>query len=163
MGAKSKRKHRQRSQEALALEALRREMKDSGLLEGREVHLASAGEEKLSAILLQFIEPYRGLAPDIETMKRLVTLAVIAWNGAIFGASGGPKFVEPLIESALPNDEAMRRDFRQMINDMMERKQRYFANHQRIVVSYKLTELPHDYHLSVASMPAPGDWPAETG
>jgi hypothetical protein len=162
MGAKSKRKKRRPSPAASALETLRSQMKDSGLLEGREVHIASAGEEKLSATLLQFIEPYRWLARDYETMKRLVTLAVVAWNGAIFGASGGPSFVDPIIESALPNDEAMRRDFRQTINDMVERKQRYFGNNQRIIVSYTLTERPHDYHLSVASLAAPGDLAAET-
>ncbi len=163
MASKAKRKDRQRRKAGAALEALRSEMQDSGLLKGREVRVASAGEEKLSATLLQFIEPYKWLAPNYEAMHRLVTLAVVAWNGAIFGASGQPNFVEPLIESALPNDEAMRRDFRQMINDMIERKQRHFANNLRIIVGYKLTERPHDYHLSVASMPASEDLAAETG
>ncbi len=162
MGAKAKRKRNRLTRATSPLDALKRKLKDDGLLQGREVIAATTGEEKMSAILLRFIEPYRGMVEGYDGMRRLVTLAVAAWNAAIFDPIGRREFLEQ-IESALPKDEAVRRDFRETIDGMIQRKQRYFGNYQRIVVSYKVTNRKHDYHLSVASMPAVGDVSSETG
>ena len=71
--------------------------------------------------------------------------------------------LDQLIESALPKDESVRRDFRQTMHGMIQRKQQYFANNRRIIVSYKVTNRKLDYHLSVASMPAPGAPTSKTG
>lgn len=163
MGARAKRKRNRLTRATSPLDALKRKMKDDGLLRGREVIAATAGEEKMSAILLRFIEPYRRLVEGYQGMERLVSVAMVAWNAAILDAAGQTGFLDQLIESALPKDEAVRRDFRETIHGMIQRKQRYFGNYQRIVVSYKVTNRKHDYHLSVASMLAPGDATSKTG
>jgi hypothetical protein len=151
MGARAKRKRQERARAATRLEPLKREMQKTGLLQGRELLVEPPGEEKMSGVILQFIEPYRWLAEDFGGMQRLVMLAVVAWNAAVFDALGQPGFVDQMIASALPPDEAFRRDFRQVVNDLIQRKQQHFADTRRIIVSYKLTETQGDYHLAVAS------------
>src|SRR5216683_2104994 len=121
MGARARKKRNRRSQATSPLESLKRQIADNGWPAARDMTVATDGEEKMSAILLQFIEPYRSLVDDYQGMRRLVSVAVVAWNATILAAAGQTGFLDQMIEAALPKDEAVRRDFRETINGMIRR------------------------------------------
>ena len=46
---------------------------------------------------------------------------------------------------------SLRQDFRNVLWEMIERKQRYFADNRRTVLDYQLTDLGGQWHLSIVS------------
>ena len=106
------------------------------------------GEEKMSAVLGHFIEPYVHLTKTREAYESLVTVAAVAWNTAIFS----PEEREELLrktEKNLPKDS--RQGFHDLVTELMERKRRYFADNQWMILSYEITVLPGQYRLAVLS------------
>lgn len=110
------------------------------------------GEEKMSAVLGHFIKPYVHLAETGEAYERLVALAAIAWNAALLNPEQREEFLGKA-ERNLP--ESTRREFYELVTDLMERKRRYFANNRRMILDCQITETPYTFHLAVISTLTP--------
>ena len=54
-----------------------------GTPEGMTIVRPSPGQEKMSEVLLDFVEPYSEQWETAEELRKLLTLAVIAWNAAL--------------------------------------------------------------------------------
>src|SRR4051812_46828121 len=50
---------------------------------GSKVVYEPAGREKMSEVLEDFIEPYRDMADGENALRKLLTLALLAWNAAL--------------------------------------------------------------------------------
>jgi hypothetical protein len=153
MAPRSKRKQHRKRRGAGELDRLKKEMQASGVLGDKGLILQEASDqEKMSAVLLDFIAPYRELATTYDAYNRLVAVAIIAWNAAVFKAQGKPDLLQEAGMTIIPSgDKQARQDFLAIAQELMERKARYFSDNRRLIVSYRLSETKTDYHLSVAS------------
>jgi hypothetical protein len=103
---------------------------------------------KMSQVLEEFIAPYREFADTEEAFRKLLVTAIIAWNTALFSAEERETHLEKMLE-AFP--EQVRADGRAIINELMERKERYFSEYRRMIIDYEVTDTGEDYHLIVIS------------
>jgi hypothetical protein len=108
---------------------------------------------KMSEVLWEFLAPYTPQAPDREAMEKLLAMAIAAWNVALF--PGGER-AQRLRELSTTLPAEARADFLALIQQMVARKERDFAQHTRYILNYELTEQRERYHLNVLStLPPP--------
>ena len=117
--------------------------------------------EKMSEVLWEFLAPYMPLAPDREAVEKLLAMAIAAWNVTLFPVGERAQRLREL-STTLPAEA--RTDFLELIQEMMIRKERYFAQNTRYILNYELTERRGSYHLNVLStLPPSGQAvPADT-
>ena len=77
-----------------------------------------------------------------ESLDRPVSIKVMARETLLDETS------KPILASA--GKEAVQ-DFRAVVDEFIQRKERFFPNNRRFIVSYELSETKHSYHLLVAS------------
>jgi hypothetical protein len=104
--------------------------------------------EKMSEVLWKFLAPYMPLAPDREAVEKLLAMAIAAWNVTLFPVGERAQRLREL-STTLPAEA--RTDFLELIQAMMIRKERYFAQNTRYILNYELTERKASYHLNVLS------------
>ena len=103
---------------------------------------------KMSEVLKAFAAPYREFADTEEALQRLLATAVVAWNTTLFPVQERKTHIEEVLE-ALPKE--VRADGRAIINEMMERKEKYFSEYKRMIIDYEVTDTGKDYQLTVIS------------
>lgn len=99
-----------------------------GPFRGHKLVVTPRSSAKMSEVLWSFVEPYREFANTEEALRRLLTLAVLAWDAAL-----------------LPEEE------RPPMDELIERKERYFSQYKRPIVDFELQDRGRDYHLIVVS------------
>jgi hypothetical protein len=147
---KQRQRQKQRSSPANYKNMIQR-LKKAGL-GNHEFVYNPAGVTKMSEVLLDFIEPYRDYAPDTEAMHKLITTALVAWNAAFLPETEQEESLRK-IGKTLPADAV--EDFYAIVREMIERKNKYFADHTRSILDYELTGTKGDYHISVISTADP--------
>jgi hypothetical protein len=131
-------------------------------------NLEKYGGVKLSAALIDISEPYDFDDLSLDDYKKLIMMAIAAWNIA-----NQPKekraermlgFLEkmPGLKDELEVDlEAIINEQKeppasivmlQMLTTLMRRKEKLYPNDDRIVTDFELTETATDRHLSVSSI-----------
>lgn len=111
-----------------------------------------AGHEKMSEVLEDFVEPYRDLADTDDALRKLLSLALVAWNAALLPEDQRRAMIDEMVEAGLSRGtEADRAQAREIIEMLVRRKEEHFAANRRAIVSFELTDRGDDYHLSVAS------------
>ena len=105
---------------------------------------------KMSEVLEAFIEPY--LDPTIigDKLRKLIGLAITAWNATLLP----PEEQEAVLQSSIDDitdDANAKVDLKEILTEMMERKNTYFSKYRRIIIDFKLTELGDGEHLTVIS------------
>ncbi|MBI5714291.1 MAG: hypothetical protein HZC38_12850 [Chloroflexi bacterium] len=143
----SKKKQKQKN----ALAELIREMESNKLFKNQRIEIHKQGE-KMSEVLGLFIAPYAQYAPNYEAYNRLVATAVVAWNAALLEGNHRRKFLNE-IRKTLPNDKTTQQDFTDIVEGLIERKERFFADNHRNILNYKVVDIGRNYHLSVVSTP----------
>jgi hypothetical protein len=147
MGKKSR---RQRG--TAKLESLKQKLQSDGLLAGGEIVFQPAGEEKMSEVLLALIGPYQDVASTYEDLQRLIPLGAVAWNAALLPEKARQKLLDETIEAGFSAfDPETRRELRNFLAALIERKERLFPNNKRFIVSYEVSRTKNSYHVSVAS------------
>lgn len=104
--------------------------------------------EKMSGVLLDFIEPYREFADTTEDMHRLITTALVAWNTALLPEAEQAESLKQ-ISKAFPTEAV--EDFYAIVGEMIERKNKFFADYTRHILDYELTDTGDSYHVAVIS------------
>jgi hypothetical protein len=93
--------------------------------------------QSMSEALLDFIEPYRDeSADDLDNLRKVLVVAIVAWNAAILPRAEGEKLIETCLD-AMP--EAMRADARAWLDELIRRKQQHFADNRRLIINYTVT------------------------
>ncbi len=106
------------------------------------------GEVKMSEVLWDFVRPYDNTWKTEEQLRKLLAVALVAWNAAIEPAPRGEKLIQKTM-ATLPLDAQA--DFLSIVVALVERKLQYFADNTRMIIDYKLTMLADGPHLSVIS------------
>ena len=106
------------------------------------------GQVKMSEVLRQFVEPYWHIPDDEEALCKLLTVALVAWNTALLPEAERADNLKK-IAAALPAET--HDDFYAIVGEMIERKEKYFAQYDRMIINYELVDQGDDYHISVMS------------
>ncbi len=102
----------------------------------------------MSEVLLEFVEPYSEQWRTEEQLQKLLSVAVIAWNAALFAGRKRDEFIQQMVEGVPP---AVRPDLRAIIEEMIQRKVTHFASNKRMIFDYQVTMAPSGPHLAVVS------------
>jgi len=140
-------KKKNRKQKNLA-DRLRSNMAQMGLPEPKEITPTPDGKRKMSEVLTEFIEPYAGAATTEERYRKLVLVAVVAWNASLFPPRARRLMLDSIIDEAMPYGAE---DMKLVIQELIQRKERYFSDITRAILSYELTMTKDGSHLSVAA------------
>jgi len=106
------------------------------------------GEAKMSEVLLEFIEPYGNTCGSEEEFKKLIGLGAVAWNAAFYSGGEREQFLQEMMATIPPE---ARQAMRALVDEMIRRKETYFAGNTRVIVDYQVTMTPNGPHLSVMS------------
>lgn len=110
------------------------------------------GEVKMSEVLEAFIAPYTEFVHNQSQQEKLVGLATTAWNLAIMPEEQQQTMMESLMTESLKDmDHLAQQDFRELLTELIERKQTYFADNKRMIIEWQVQDLGNQWHLSVAS------------
>ena len=82
----------------------------------------------------------------------MLTTAIIAWNVTLFPEKERLSRLEELVVT-LPED--VREDGRQIIVELMVRKERFFSQYKRMIIDFELANAGDHWHLSVMSTADP--------
>ena len=150
MASRKTKKQRQREKNGVFRD-FERNLISKGLPRGTKVGVQSTGRVKMSEVLLDFIEPYTEEAQSEDEFRSLITMGLVAWNTALLPEEIREQTLDRLIDEAVRDGAD---DFRQVVYEMIERKQRGFAQIKRLMLKYDLTVSEKGCHLSVISTPA---------
>jgi preprotein translocase subunit YajC len=142
-------------QETMSTLAQRVEENLQGKVE--DIIIDPKGEVKMSEVLQAFIEPYVDTARSREQRLKLLMMAVVAWNLAIIPKAQKRRDMEEMIEQICKKDRQAQRDIRETLEELIERKQTFFADNYRYILDFELTESPNAFHLAVVSSLFPAD------
>ena len=107
---------------------------------------------KMSEVLEEFVKPYRELAETEEAYRNLITVAAIAWNVTLFNKKERLSWLDKQLLT-LPEDE--REVGREIIEELVVRKERFFSQYRRMIIDFEVADIGRDWHLSVISVPDP--------
>lgn len=119
---------------------------------GSQVVHEPAGQEKMSEVLEDFIAPYRGLAETEDAFRKLLHLAVLAWDAALMPEDKREAMITDCLGAGFSRaSEADRAQARELIEALVRRKLEHFAANRRTIISFEVTDTGDGFHLSVAS------------
>jgi hypothetical protein len=124
-----------------------------GLFSGPILVGPPGGEKKMSEVLLEFLEPYMEHAQSEESLRGLVGIGTLAWNAALFPLNQREEIIQKMVDELQPE---INTGCRTIVEDMIRRKDAYFADNKRLIVSYDLSMTEAGPHLAVASTPSLG-------
>lgn len=145
-----RRRRRRRKRRQKPLESLKRKL-EQGPLQGQEFVIEPSGEVKMSEVLTAFIEPYIESASTEEAHRKLLMLAIVAWNAALLPEEDQQDIVDKAVEAIPAASWAMRAYMRTFMSKLIKRKKTYFSEYTRMILDFELTDMGEGYHLSVAS------------
>jgi hypothetical protein len=133
--------------------------------------LEKYGGVKLSEALIDICEPYDYEDSSLDEYKKLMTMAVVAWNIAnqpeekrheqLLGfINTMPEFKEKLETdfNYFMNNAHLQEEppasivFLQILGALAQRKVELYPNDNRVVMDFKLRETPTGRHLSISSI-----------
>jgi hypothetical protein len=137
------------------LRRLKRQHAQSVSSDSSHVVIDPPGLEKMSDVLEEFVDPWMTSAETTDGYRRLLTLGMAAWNAALLPADKRAAFIEELAGNGRIPAEG-RPMFRSIIQEMIDRKQAFFSENTRAIVSIELIDAGDEPYLTVAStLPAP--------
>ncbi len=105
------------------------------------------GEAKMSEALWALVEPEVHRYAE-DKVERLLTMAVAGWNAALTHGAERVAFLEHLAEAISPE---VRREFREVVEMYIRRKEELFPNIHRPIISFELAWTTGKPFLSVLS------------
>jgi len=102
----------------------------------------------MSEVLLDFIDPYRDDSMSEFQLRVLIATGSLAWNTAMLPQESRGEILDGAVRDAISEGAD---EFRELLSEMIERKQRDFAHVTRFILGYQLTMTPEGPHLDVLS------------
>ena len=109
------------------------------------------GEVKMSEVLEEFVDPYLETAKNRSQREKLFSIASLAWNLAIVSEKERQSMIDQMIGGLKESDPLAQQDIREIIDELIERKQTFFAENKRYIIDFQLQDRGNQFHLSVAS------------
>jgi hypothetical protein len=102
----------------------------------------------MSEVLRQFVQPYWHIPQNEEGVRKLLATALVAWSAALLPEEERADYLAD-IAKALP--EETHRDFYATVEEMIGRKEQYFAQYKREILDFELRKRSTGYDISVVS------------
>jgi|GEM_PF-4878641 len=102
------------------------------------------GVEKMSAVLLEFIEPFQSATPTDDEVFYLARLGALAWNVALFPDELRPKEIDRIVRHLTVAEV-------DLFYKMIDRKLIRFRDNHRSIVKVDMGERPEGCTLLVSS------------
>ncbi len=143
MGSKKKKRKKEKW-----FAPLRTKLFAKGLLAGRQIVPPPRGDKKMSQVLIEFIEPYTDDADSDESFKKLLTIAIIAWNASLLPDKEREDLIDKTITILQPE---LRQDMKGILERMIQRKGAHFGHIRRMIIDYQIEMATKGWHVIVAS------------
>jgi len=151
--SEKKPKRRRRRKKRKQYEDLRKRIKQ-GPYQNYELTPASDDKVKMSAVLGEFIEPYVEHTNSEESYRKLLTLAVMAWNASFLPETEQQQMVNRDIDKGIPEGTTeLKTGLKDIVYRLIARKKAYFSQYKRDIIDFEVVDLGNQYNLSVASTP----------
>lgn len=151
--SEKKSKRRRRRKKPQEIDPLKERIQQ-GPFQNYELLPASDDQVKMSVVLRQFVEPYIIHTDSEESYRKLLTLAVLAWNASLLSISDGKEMVDNTFSRGLGDAEAdLVIELKDFVYHLIERKKAYFGKYKRSIIDFEVVDLGDQYHVSVASTP----------
>lgn len=113
------------------------------------------GRGKMSEKLMKFVLPYLDETDSNEERESLFNIAVLAWNLALLTRKEWQEFLDNYIfDSVNPLDREsleMLAHCKNLIEELIERKLKFFANEKRSIEAFQLIEDDDELRVMVTS------------
>ena len=125
--------------------------------EGVQMVRNMEGIAKMSEVLKDFVRPYADIPQNKKELQHLLETVVTAWDLALMPEEEretmlGKIFVSMMLKAKKSIDKEDVATSRALIEDLINRKLKYFADEQRQVIDFQVEYIGQgEYHLSVAS------------
>lgn len=111
------------------------------------------GHEKMSEVLIEFVKPFLDKATTYQRRQALFSLAIASWNMAIVPEKERPKILKDMLKKLDKNkDPEFTNDTRILVEQFIERKLTFFADYNRLITDFEISERPGFVDISVASV-----------
>ena len=127
---------------------LRTKLFAKGLLVGRQIVPPPRGDKKMSQVLIEFIEPYADDVDTDESFKKLVTIAIVAWNASLLPDKDREDLIDKTITILQPE---LRQEMKGILEGMIRRKEAHFSLIRRMIIDYEIEKSTKGWHVIVAS------------
>jgi hypothetical protein len=113
-----------------------------------------AGMAKMSEVLEKFVEPYQVDNATEQELQNLFSMGVVAWNLGIMPQSERSPIIDKFFADVVKvQDPELVEEGKELLQEMIDRKERHFADNTRIIANFKLQYMrPGHFSISVASM-----------
>lgn len=139
----------QRSPQPSGRQVLLKRARTSERLKDAKVIVNPAGTEKMSEVILRFAEPLQdeyGVVPP-----NAIRFAIVVWNASLLPKEEQQKAIKNLTKILPVTEREDRLAMLSAVSMLLESKAKYFADIQRAIVDYHITETAHRIHLDVVS------------
>lgn len=111
--------------------------------------------EKMSAVILDFAQPYiEKYGDDFNKLYKLVSLAIMVWNISLLPEEDHKDAIEKMAAVFGEDDPEAKQAGILIIKSLLDRKRRLFADNKRVIMNYELTTLEDGTpNLTVMSTP----------
>jgi len=142
---------KQSKHESRGMAKLKRELVREGMVV--DVTEPLPGEPKLSAALIDLVSPFAPYVKSLKDYKALIGIGVTAWNLPLLKGPEHQAFytqvIQPLLEAG---DKKMRLEANEMFSALLKRREDYFPDDKRLIVSYTVTDNGDEYNVAVATV-----------
>jgi hypothetical protein len=103
-------------------------------------------QDKISAALLDLIDPYVDSSADLDDFKSIVAMAALAWNLSLLTKSDQAEQMRQMLQDPeLLEPES----FVEILRDLIARKLELFPDDSRRVLAWEVRETKHSFHVTV--------------
>ena len=147
----------QRQRELAALQSFKQQIANDPDYEGTMLVENPKDFRKMSEVLLEYVEPFLDETETYEDRSNLIDFAMMAWNLALIPEESRKELLTEFVTEICSEIEEVeeQKTLKQLMNQLIKRKLKFFAEEERFVKEYKLTENGGRIHLAVASSVIP--------
>ena len=151
--AKSKRRDRRRQPYKTPdrFDGIKRRL-EQGPFHDHKFIMNPEGAEKMSDVLARFVEPYVDAADTKDAHQKPLTLAVTAWNAALYPEAERARMLDDILgEGWTGVPKGLRAELRKFVGELIVRKLTHFPDNRRAIIDFCVEESRTGFHLSVVS------------
>ena len=139
-----------RKRKQTPFESLNRGLEQGPLRKDKFI-IETGGTTKMSELLTDFVEPYFEFAGTDAAHRKLLTLAIAAWNTSLLPEEEQQDMVDKVLRTMPATSEELKTELRETLKVLIARKQARFSEYTRTILDFELIDMGEGYHLSIAS------------
>lgn len=117
-----------------------------------EVIVEPEGYEKMSDVIIKFLQPYIIKLRNPEEYRKLVVIGILAWNASLMTQKERKEMINEIVSQSIAYGETEAQTAMiEIVNELIQRKEKHFSHIKRYITDYKLTKTGKEFNLSIVS------------